>query len=758
MSQVATATSRATVEQHNWNKAAKDGHAFARGLSGSLGALWMTYGNLAPLMAGAALAGGFKAATKAGSEFAYQLTFVKALGGETAQAVAQIGASALELSKTSMYGPGELANGLRMLSQAGLSARDSLLALPVAMNLATVGEMNMEQATLTLVGVMNAFGMGITDLTHIGDMFSKAAALSQTSVSAMTEAMKTASVVHDQYGASIEDTATAITLLAKVNITGTAAGTSYRNMLKDLYTPSKEAARVMEDLGIKTKDASGKLRDAPAIIADLKTKLQGFTQASQTDILGKIFSERGGKEAIQMLGAVGEEWDTLKAKISNSEGFMAGVTAELEMTTKGRFKQALNTMQANMVSAFDASEGQVRKLADALRNLADSPAFIAGIKAIVGVMASLANALVKVTPLLIDFGLAWGAFKTLGMVVTGVSAVISALGGLSASTAIVSAEMSLAGRGTAGLIAGLTATGSAAGVAAGATGLGGLGAAIAFLTNPVTLAVAGLGALAYAAYKLKEDTPAGIVQVNNFNAVLDRQIAKLKEANAELERKNRLQNTGSDIDRDAAQANLDTLRKERKALEERVAARTAKARSSGNLQDIDRAENANTLDEQRIRQNKDAEIAQIQKIDELEKQQVRNDELNLKSYLAQARQGLKDLKDDAFHAKKKVKTTLIEAAIGQMEAGGLDQSGLRQVQRNLDRYMQEGRQSLLGSGTQTYSAPESGASSRAAESAAAAARRRANKDAERIGRLDPLIVGRANVVYELGEKTVEPIL
>ena len=57
-----------------------------------------------------------------------------------------------------------------------------------------------------------------------------------------------------------------------------------------MYTPSREAARVMEDLGIKTKDASGKLRDAPAIIADLKTKLQGFTQASQTDILGKIFS------------------------------------------------------------------------------------------------------------------------------------------------------------------------------------------------------------------------------------------------------------------------------------------------------------------------------------------------------------------------------------------------------------------------------------------------------------------------------------
>lgn len=58
------------------------------------------------------------------------------------------------------------------------------------------------------------------------------------------------------------------------------------------------------------------------------------TQRSQTDIIGKIFSERGGKEAIQMLGAVGDEWDNLKSKISNSDGFMAGVTAELEMMTK----------------------------------------------------------------------------------------------------------------------------------------------------------------------------------------------------------------------------------------------------------------------------------------------------------------------------------------------------------------------------------------------------------------------------------------
>jgi hypothetical protein len=33
-----------------------------------------------------------------------------------------------------------------------------------------------------------------------------------------------------------------------------------------------------------------------------------------------------------------------------------------------------------------------------------------------------------------------------------------------------------------------------------------------------------------------------------------------------------------------------------------------------------------------------------------------------------------------------------------------------------------------------------------------------NKDLESIGTLDPLLVGRANVVYERGEKQVSPIL
>lgn len=702
------------VEQKKFNDLMNEGHAFARGLSGSLGTLWMTYGSLIPLMAGAALAGGFKSATTAGAEFAHQLTFVKALGGESAQAVAEIGTAALSLSKSSLYAPGELANGLRMLSQAGLDAKQSMEALPTVMNLATVGEMNMEQASLTLVGVMNAFGMSLQDLPHIGDMFAKAAALSQTSVTGMTDAMKTASVVHDQYGASIEDTATALTLLAKVNIFGTAAGTSYKNMLKDLYTPSKEASKVLKQLKIDTADAvTGELRDAPSIIADLKDKLATLTPKSQTDVLGMIFSERGGKEAVQMLTSVGKKWDDLKAKISNSDGFMSNVASELEMDTQGRFTQALNTMKVNMVKAFNSSEGSVRSLADSLRNLADSPEFVSGITTIVNSMAGLANVLVKVTPYLIDFGIAWAALKGIGIVAAGITATSTALSGLSVAMTAMQASVGVMGpmlsatAGLKGAIGGLTASVAEVGAAATVSKLGfsGLVAALAAINWPATLVATALIGVGVAMATAKDETPKALSALQSFNDVLDRQIEKLRAANKELAEKIRLQNTGSAVDVDAATKTIGQAEEGKSAAQARIAARNSNNAKIGSMfgaGDIQGYDASNVADEKLIAKF-DADIkASKEKLATAREEEDKQNQQQLAFTVNLAKQGLADLRDDAEHAKTKVKTGAIEAIIKSMEGLQGTPEQIRKIKRDYDRAVSDARKEMLGQGTGTF--------------------------------------------------------
>ena len=107
--------------------------------------MWLTYGSLIPLLSGAALGAAFKQTAIAGSEFAYQLAFVKALGEETEATMARLSDAAKTLGQNSLQGPVELASGFRILAQAGLSGTDAIIAMNSVLDLAVVGEMEMGQ-------------------------------------------------------------------------------------------------------------------------------------------------------------------------------------------------------------------------------------------------------------------------------------------------------------------------------------------------------------------------------------------------------------------------------------------------------------------------------------------------------------------------------------------------------------------------------------------------------------------------------------
>lgn len=56
---------------------------------------------------------------------------------------------------------------------------------------------------------------------------------------------------------SIEDTATAIGLMANAGIKGSQAGTSLRSIITRLVKPPKDAATALDALGISTTKADG---------------------------------------------------------------------------------------------------------------------------------------------------------------------------------------------------------------------------------------------------------------------------------------------------------------------------------------------------------------------------------------------------------------------------------------------------------------------------------------------------------------------
>lgn len=386
--QRATAGSRGGVQAHN--EAMREAHSLARGLTGSLGGLWLTYGSLVPLAAGAAISASLKAVVESGRDVEYQLKFVQALGGGNVNLD-----SFLKITDATVVSVKEAAEGMRALAQNGLNATESLQALPSVLNLAVIGELSVANAALSATGTLSAFGMKLQDIDKVGDIFAQAAATSNTSVAAMTESMRQASTVAAVYGSTIEETAAALGVLAKINVTGSAAGTAYTNMLTNLYSPTKQAAAALKELGISTDDGMGGLKNSTQLLTELRTKLSQFNAPARADILGDIFTVRGQKAASTII----ENLDLYMRKIDeagNATGYMGRAVATLEDSTTGAFKRLANSASDSLNRAFASSSPALQELTMHLAEIARSDGTVK-------LLTAMGDATLRVVKTVIEF-------------------------------------------------------------------------------------------------------------------------------------------------------------------------------------------------------------------------------------------------------------------------------------------------------------------------------------------------------------------
>lgn len=486
---LSSSTRTATENQRLWNQVGSDGHAVARGLSGSLGTLWLTYGSILPLLTGAALGSAFVGAAKSGSEMAYQLQFVKSLGNESAEAIGKLNEQANQLAVKGAFGPVQIASGYRTLAQAGLDATESLKAMPNVLNLATVGELDMEAAGLAVVGTLNAFKLGFEQSAHVTDLFAKAAAASQASVQDLTQSMRYGSTVGTQYKQNVDETMAALALLAKVNVTGTSAGTAYRNMLKELYTPTKEVNKVWQELGItmqKTmKGPDGteiqKVKSFVEIINELRVKMNMLNEPSQIKLKGFLGGERGSKEMVAMLDLTEKQWKDFYDKIAvDSEGFAKKVADNLNATAKNEWKAALNTLEVELASSFKRMEPEFISFSASLKSIFQSDEFKSALDTIISVTIKAGQIFLDLAPIIYNLAKAWLVLKA-AQVGAGIASILLSTG---------AAAMNLAG----GMLA---ASGAMGPVASGASTLGPL---LAALGGPLTIILGLLAAGAAAWY------------------------------------------------------------------------------------------------------------------------------------------------------------------------------------------------------------------------------------------------------------------
>ena len=384
-----------------------DAHSAARGLASGFGAMYLTWGRLMPLLAGAALSHSFVQSLKVGADVRQDLETLRVLSQESADAVAGLEKQLVSLGQVGPYGPREVAEAMKVLSLAGLGAEQVSATIKPALDLAVVGQTTIEKSASALVAVGTAYGYQAEQFGLVGDTMAKAAAISMSSVDGMMESFRSASVVGQQYKVSLQDTATALALLANVGIRNSAAGTSIRQMYSELSGASSNTRRAMKQLGVEVLDTTtGGMKPLLTIVRDLNAALANKSPAAYQRAIQDMSNERGAKSLVALLEAyvakakeagstVPRELERIQQAIANAPGFAAISAAQLSATPQNQMKAVASGFQTALFEAFKSIEPTLMLLTARMKAAFASPEFRDGVASLASAVGNLAVLLVE---------------------------------------------------------------------------------------------------------------------------------------------------------------------------------------------------------------------------------------------------------------------------------------------------------------------------------------------------------------------------
>jgi TP901 family phage tail tape measure protein/lambda family phage tail tape measure protein len=427
----------ASASQRVYNSSMKEAHDLSRGLAGSLGALWVTYGNIAAMGTGLAIGSALKGIVTVGKDVEHTLASIAVLAGATETEVGMMRDTIISLGQGAQS-PKDVAEALSVLSMAGLNATDSLKGVSAALNLSTAGGVSVEKASSTLVQVGTALGYTSDSFSHIGDVIAKTAAVSMSSVESISGAFKSAAAVNELYGASLTDIGVGLAALSNLGIQGTAAGTSLKNFYADIV---KNTAKVGEAFPTMKAAIEG-LRDSSGVflpinegIGKLAKAMSTLDEMSQKDVLGKLLGERGvkmGAELVAMFNTLSTEADQFGNtyanklegtfdRVNNAYGFSTLAAIAMSQTTENQLKGVGNTLQTSFLKAFQDVSPQINEVARLLKEAFRSTEFISAISAIAVGVANLTKLIVEHINVVVALVQGYAALKVLAVTATLIS-------------------------------------------------------------------------------------------------------------------------------------------------------------------------------------------------------------------------------------------------------------------------------------------------------------------------------------------------
>lgn len=370
------------IKDTAYKQGLKDAEGNASSSTSKIGGAFKAVGKVAKtaMVAGSAAAAAFtKTSIDSGMNFDTAMSQVAATMGTTVDKIENVKAKAEEMGRTTKYTATEAAEGMNILAQAGLSADEQINGIGTVLNLASAGAMSLEESASYTAGAVKGFGDSMSNASYYADLMAKGATLANTDVRGLGEAFSGSAATAKNYGQAADSVTLSLLRLAEQNVTGSEASTALNRAMADLYTPTDDASKALDQLGVSAYKSNGEAKDFNDLVDELNGSLQGMTAEQKNNALATIFTTQGLQAFNKMTASSDATVQKFWKGIQDSSGSAAQQAATqldnlqgditlLSSATEGLQLAFYNTFSGTIRGAIKGITSEVSGLAEAMES------------------------------------------------------------------------------------------------------------------------------------------------------------------------------------------------------------------------------------------------------------------------------------------------------------------------------------------------------------------------------------------------------
>ncbi len=289
-----------------------------------------------------------------GMEFEQGMANVSAISGATGAELTALSDKAKQMGATTKFSAIEASQAMTYMGMAGWNSSQMIDGIAGIMNLAAASGEELASVSDIVTDALTAFGLKASDSAQFADVLAVASSRSNTNVSLLGESFKNVAATAGAMGYSMQDTTTALGLMANAGIKGSDAGTSLRGVMTRLAKPTKDVTTAMNALGISAVNTDGSMKPLSTLIPEMQTAFAGLTDSQKGQYATMIAGKNALSGFLSIANSSPDDFYSLSDAINNSEGAAQKMADTMNDTVSGKLTLLKSQFEGVKIAIFDA--------------------------------------------------------------------------------------------------------------------------------------------------------------------------------------------------------------------------------------------------------------------------------------------------------------------------------------------------------------------------------------------------------------------